>query len=289
MKKILLTGSTGFIGRNILPILQKKYDVYAPKRQELNLLDFNSVEEYLKSHKFDAVIQGANPNPVKNTQSDKPETMLEDSMRIFMNFYQMRGCYGKMLYFGSGAEYGKNRDIILASEEQIGTTVPLDSYGLAKLWMNELARNSSNIYNLRIFGCFGPYDHESKFLTHVIRSCLRQKTITIRQNCIFDYMQVYDLAEVVSFFIEDHFQYHDYNVCTGRPISLYDIACKIKEKMRSENSIVILKDGWNKEYTGSNKRLLQELPRSFAFTTIEDGIDLQIAFERRLFNEEARS
>ncbi len=288
MKKVLLTGSTGFIGRNILPILQEKYELYAPTRQELNLLDFHSVESYLKKHNFDVVIQGATPNPVKNEKEDKPETMLEDTMRIFINFYQVHDSYGKMLYFGSGAEYGKDKDIVFADETRIGATIPLDSYGLAKLWMNELARTSNNIYNLRIFGCYGPYDHESKFLTHVIRNCLNEENITIRQNCTFDYMQVYDLASVLSFFIENNLQYHDYNVCTGRAITLFDIARKIKEQMKSKSAIVILKDGMNKEYTGSNTRLLQELPSSFKFTPIEEGIKTQIDFEGGLFNEKAR-
>ena len=287
MKKVLLTGSTGFIGRNILPILQEKYEIYAPTRHELDLLDFNSVETYLKKYKFDAVIQGANPNPVKNSQLDKPETMLEDSIRIFMNLYQMRHYYGKMLYFGSGAEYGKNRDIILAEEVQIGSVIPLDSYGLAKLWMNELARTTNNIYNLRIFGCYGPYDHESKFLTHVIRSCLRKEDITIRQDCFFDYMQVYDLAKILSFFIENKLRFHDYNVCSGKRITLFDIASKIKDQMKSNSAIVILKEGMNREYTGNNNQLLQELPSSFRLTSIEEGIKMQIDFERRLFGEKA--
>lgn len=285
MKKILLIGATGFIGRNILPLLQEKYSVYAPTRHELNLLDYESVKGYLKSHSIDVIVQGANPNPVKNALADRPETMFEDSMRIFMNLYLLRDYYGKMLYFGSGAEYGKTRDITLAEETQIGLMVPSDSYGLAKLWMNELARKSKNIYNLRIFGCYGPYDHESKFLTHVIRCCLKGETITIRQDCIFDYLQVFDLADIISLFIEKEMQYYDYNVCTGKPVTLYDIAAKIKQQMQSPSPISIEKDGFNREYTGSNERLLAELPSNFAFTSIEDGIQIQIDFERKYYYE----
>lgn len=35
MKKILLTGGSGFIGRNILPLLREKYCVVSPSRKEL--------------------------------------------------------------------------------------------------------------------------------------------------------------------------------------------------------------------------------------------------------------
>ena len=44
--KILITGSNGFIGKNILEYFQTKFnDISAPKRGQLNLLDSEAVEE----------------------------------------------------------------------------------------------------------------------------------------------------------------------------------------------------------------------------------------------------
>ena len=53
MKKILITGSSGFIGRNLTENLQKTYEVLAPSRKELNLLEQENVESYLISNNFD--------------------------------------------------------------------------------------------------------------------------------------------------------------------------------------------------------------------------------------------
>lgn len=280
MKKILLTGRTGFVGRNILPILKEEYEIHAPTRQELDLKNSSDVENIIKKENYDVVLHFANPNPVKNVACDKQDTMLEDSMRIFMNFYNVRNYYGKMLYLGSGAEYDKSRDLHMVTEEQVTESIPKDIYGLAKFYMNELARASENVYNLRVFGCYGKYDHESKFLTHVIRSCLENKEITIRQNCYFDYMQVFDLAKVVIWAIENEMKYHDYNVCSGTRISLIEIAEKIKREMDSSEPIILLQDGLNKEYTASNSRLLAEANK-IEFTSIENGIKLQIEYERK--------
>ena len=48
-KKILLTGGSGFIGRNILEsFLVEKYDICHPSRKELNLTDSDSVKNYFK-------------------------------------------------------------------------------------------------------------------------------------------------------------------------------------------------------------------------------------------------
>lgn len=282
MKKILLTGGTGFVGRNILPILSEKYIVDAPTRNELDLKDALAVANFLKKGNYDIVIQSANPNPVKNTEYDKVETMFEDSMRIFMNFYNMREYCEKLIYFGSGAEFDKSREISNISEENINDFIPKDAYGLAKLYMNELARKSENVYNIRIFGCYGPYDHESKFLTHVIRCCLLDKDITIRQNCYFDYMQVFDLARAIECIVEGSPKYHDYNVCSGISISLREIAEKIREHMGLSNKIVVFQNGLNREYTASNRRFMEEFGDKVSFMTLDDGIDIQIEHEKRI-------
>ena len=282
MKRILLTGGTGFVGKNILPLLREKYEVDAPTRQELDLKDSQAVAEYVKNGNYDVVIQSANPNPVKNAACDKSETMFEDSMRIFMNFYNIRQYCGKLIYFGSGAEYDKSREICSITEERMNESIPKDIYGLSKMYMNELARNSENVYNVRIFGCYGPYDHESKFLTHVIRCCLRNEDITIRQNCKFDYMQVFDLAKAIECIVEGTPKYHDYNVCSGVVVSLKEIAEKIREHMGCNNQISVLQDGWNREYTASNARFMEEFGQEFKLTSLDDGIDIQIAHEKRI-------
>ena len=60
MKKILLTGSGGFIGKNILEsYLSKQYVICAPRSKELDLLDTEAVDSYFKDKNFDAVIHGA--------------------------------------------------------------------------------------------------------------------------------------------------------------------------------------------------------------------------------------
>ena len=43
--KILITGTNGFIGRNIKELLQEKYEsIHFPKRQELNLLETSKLK-----------------------------------------------------------------------------------------------------------------------------------------------------------------------------------------------------------------------------------------------------
>ena len=278
MKRVLLTGGTGFIGRNIKPYLKNICVLFAPSRTELNLFDENDVRDYIQKNKIDIVIHSANPNPAKN-MLDKQETMFEDSIRIFMNLYRAQDLYEMMYTLGSGAEYDKSKDIVLVTEEEETRSVPYDSYGLAKYTMNQIISKSDKQCNLRIFACYGPTDHESKFITHVIRCCLKNEDITIRQNCVFDYMQVMDLAKILAYFVYHLPKFRSYNVCTGVRKSLYEIAETIRLQMKTNNSIKVIKDGLNKEYTGSNERLIRELG-SYEFITLEEGIRIQIESEK---------
>ena len=278
MRNVLLTGGTGFIGRNIKPYLSKKCNLFTPNRFELNLYSEKDIRNYIMENKIDVVVHSANPNPAKN-ELDHQETMFEDSIRMFMNLYESRDCYEMMYTIGSGAEYDKSKDICSITEEDEFRSVPYDSYGLAKFTINQIVSRSDKLCNLRIFGCFGPTDHESKFITHAIRCCLRNEDITIRQNCYFDYMQVKDLGKVIEHFIYSKPNYTSYNVCTGVRKSLYQIAEEVIKQMGTNNKIVLLKDGLNKEYTASNMRLLQELG-DYKFITIEEGITTQIKYEK---------
>ena len=281
MKKVLLTGGSGFIGRNIIPILSEECELYAPTRKELNLKDQFQVKEYLKEHAFDVVIHSANPNPVKNTL-DQTDTMFEDSLRVFMNLYNCRDLYGKMFFLGSGAEYDKRYDVALAKETEVGNTIPEDGYGFAKIIMNDLAKASDNVYNFRIFACYGPTDHESKFITHVIHCCMKKEDITIRQNCYFDYMHVSDLGKILLLCMDKQLKYHDYNICTASRYTLSEIAEMVKEEMGAESNITIMTPGMNKEYTGDNSRLLEEIG-AFEFMSLRRGIQIQIESEKQKF------
>ena len=95
IKRALITGSNGFIGRNTKELLHSVCELYAPKRSELNLLCEKSVREYICDNRIDVVFNLANPNHVKNP-IDKQDTMFEDSIRIFLNLYRAQDCYEMM-------------------------------------------------------------------------------------------------------------------------------------------------------------------------------------------------
>ena len=270
MKRLLLTGASGFVGRNILPILKGKgYNVESPARGELDLLDADAVRRYLKSGRFDAVLHLANPtghNPL-----DVPEELFERSIRVFMALATCSEFYDRMIYIGSGAEYGKHRPLVQVREDSFGEELPKDAYGLSRYVMNELTKGYSNVINLRLFACYGPGDPKHKLVPSVIEQALNGNTVELRQECFFDYLYVTDIADVMIYFIENNSRYKDYNVCSGKRIKITAIAEEVCRQMGVNATIICLEDGLNLEYTGSNERLLAEIPE-WRPTTMNDSI-----------------
>lgn len=285
--RVLFTGGTGFVGRNVIPILKEKHDIFAPTRKELNLLDQKQVETYIKKGNFDVIIHSANPNPFKNSL-DKSDTMLEDSLRSFLNIYRIRNSVSKIYIIGSGAELDKKIDMNRISEDEFERSIPSDAYGFSKYIMNCIVENSHNVYNLRLFACYGPSDHESKFISHCIRCILRNEDITIRQNCYFDYIHTNDLANILDFFIRNKPKYHSYNIASGTRLTLEEIAKKVLNVMNSDKKIRFINDGFNKEYTPDISRLLLEIG-DYEFTNLEEGISTLIPYEKEIFENEKKS
>ena len=277
MSKVLVTGGSGFIGSHVASYLKMLgHNVDAPSRQELNLLDRDEVLHYLDKNSYDVVAHFASPSPVRSPRIASYDRLFKDSLSIFMNMAAGSSLYGRMLYSGSGAEYDKRNDIILVKEEEIGQSIPLDDYGLAKYIMNDMARFSSNIYNLRIFACFGPGEYKDKFITHAIRCCRNNKPITIRQDCRFDYLYIDDYAKAVAHFVTHAPKWHDYNVTSSTRVLLSAIASIVKEELGCKSEIQISNDGFAPEYTASNQRLLAEM-NDIKFMNINEAIHKYVA------------
>ena len=103
MKTILILGSTGFIGRNLKEWFEKKkqYTVLCPNRKELDLLDENMADSFLAAHKIDVVFNCAIFSP--KSEMEELE-VIEKDLRMFLNLEKNKDKFGKMFYFGSGAD-----------------------------------------------------------------------------------------------------------------------------------------------------------------------------------------
>lgn len=271
-KKILITGAGGFIGRNLKEYLEKEYNVVALTRKDLDLLDTEQVKRFFKKQSFDTVIHCAAHMAMRNSLKD-PSLELYNNLRIFFNLSRCAKDFGKMFYFGSGAEYDKRKPIMHVSENDFDTRMPVDYYGFGKYITAKCIQATPNIYNLRLFGCFGPYeDYEIRFISNAICKSIFDKDITIKKNVRFDYLYVKDLGRIISHLIKmKKLPDKDYNVCSGTVTDLKHIAKIVLETSGKKLEVKIKEKGLNNEYSGSNDRLMKLLGK-FKFTPIQESI-----------------
>lgn len=270
MKRILLTGTgrRGFIGKVLNRALSGEYAVFSPAREELDLLDGEAVAAWLHRHPVDAIVHGAAHHPHHGGGD-----IASNNIRMFFNLERCRDDYDRLVYFGSGAEYDKRYPLENVTEEEFGASIPVDPYGFAKYVMNKYARGNPRVTNLRLFGVFGPdEDWRSKFITGLCYKAQHGLPLTVRYHCMFDFLYVDDLVEVVRATIDGLLPMRDYNVCTGMPVDIVAIAGIVKSKGPVPVDIELLDERWKNAYTGDNRRLLKDFP-GWRITPMEKAIE----------------
>ena len=258
MRKILITGGSGFIGRNLAEDLASSYAVLAPSSRELDLLNEEAVRQYLRAQHFDAIVHSATSRSSRRVSG--PPDMLDRNCRMFFNLVRNGELFGKMIHFGSGAEYHRTGLPPKVREEYFDTHVPLDPYGFSKYICAKYIERCERLVDLRLFGVFGRYeDYTVRFISNACCRVLKGLPIVIRQNVVFDYLYVEDLAKLTAWFIEHDARYKAYNACTGMPIALTDLASLVAEISGRSPQVLVSTAGLGPEYTGDNSRLLGEI------------------------------
>lgn len=270
--KILITGANGFIGKSIYEFLKKnKYELLAPSKKELDLLNREQVKDCLTNQGIDIVIHAAIYNTLGKKVLNDFE-IFKKNVLMFINIADFLNIDQKMIYFGSGAEYAREHYKLNMEEEYFGSYIPTDPYGFSKYIMTRYSENRSNIINLRLFGVFGEYEKVNyRFISNSIIKVQRGDDFEVNCNMLFDYLYIEDLCKICEWFLLNDSKYNVYNVCNTKNIYIADIADIICKVNGNNATYIIKQEEISKSYTGDNSRLLKEIG-DFQFTELEDAI-----------------
>lgn len=272
MKKILITGGSGFIAKNLYEGLSSDYSVTSVGRKELDLVDSLKVREFLKKKSFDVVIHSATYDAAPSCSTKDPSMVLENNLKMFFNIARCNDYFGKLIYFGSGAEFARDKWIPQMSEDYFDQHIPTDQYGFSKYIMNKYTLGSENIFNLRLFGVFGKYDDwRYRFIPSICCQAVLGQPIVINQNRRFDFLYINDLVKVVKWVIANHPKKKVYNVCSGKVYDFKTVAQKVSGLSESKLDIIVKKEGLGIEYSGDNSRLMQEMT-GIQFWGLDDSV-----------------
>jgi len=231
--KILVFGSSGFIGRSVVNALAKGHDVYRGDRTsdgsknsvEVDLLDQASVVTTLEAIKPEVIINCA--GSVENS-----EKALSINPIITMNLLQAviiaHLPLKKLIISGSAGEYG-----IVENEGPVDESTPLmgtSFYARSKILESSTALAFADEVKIpvvvtRIFNPIGGGMHPRFLLPNLIKqvgeikSGNRSKIELSRLDAKRDYINVIDIAEAIKLIAENDCPNRVYNIGTGKAIT----------------------------------------------------------------------
>lgn len=131
MKKMLITGATGFLGSRIVDFYSGKYDIYTPTHNEMDITREESVFHVFKECKPDVVIHCAAVSDVGLCDREPEKSYrinVEGSINIAKasagNLAKCIICSSDQVYFGSPLEEAHSEEEML---------LPFNTYGKEKL------------------------------------------------------------------------------------------------------------------------------------------------------------
>jgi GDP-L-fucose synthase len=268
--RILLTGGSGFIGKNILENFTGKYEIIAPKHLELDLLDEKQVSDFFEDNIIDVVIHSACKPGHRNAKD--LTNLFYCNTRMYFNLARHSEKYKKMIVLGSGAIYDTRLNLFKVNEDFYKYQLPVDEHGFCKYVCARDIEKSDNIIELRLFGVFGKYeDYSIRFISNAICKALLDMPITLKQNRVFDYLYIDDLMPILDYVINHEMSFESYNVTPDNSAQLHNLAEIVLEISQKDLPIITDKPGLGLEYSGDNERLHKEIPE-LKFTELQYAI-----------------
>lgn len=240
--KVLILGSSGFVGKNLSEELSKENEVVQTfrnkqllKSNEAILFDFELRETWdiIAALKPDFIINAAAYGVVKT------ETDLQKMYQI--NYFLPRELYNYLkpklnktfwIQIGTAFEYDLNTTKI----NEKSPCLPQTHYGISKLMFSNYLLNYAinNYIVLRPFAMFGKYEDETKIIPYLIKAQKGKIKIKLSEGYQKrDYLYVRDF---VNFIAQSIIKAEEklptvMNVGSGQPIALRDLAKTLSKQL----------------------------------------------------------
>jgi nucleoside-diphosphate-sugar epimerase len=300
MKKVILTGATGFIGRHTIPFLRfHGYEVHAicfrnnPKEAEengiiwhrLDLFDQGETSKLLKKVQPSHLLHFAwDVTPGKYWSSESNIHWVQASLNLISSFASNGG--GRVVIAGSCAEYDGEFGRCVEKETPFR---PASLYGACKralhLMLEVYAKERGlNLTWGYIFYLFGPGENACRFLPSIIRGLLQKEEVSCSHgNQIRDFLYVQDVAHAFVKLLESSL-IGGVNIGSGKGISLKDLAQKVVQKIGGEDYLKFgaLTSSQQEplELIADTKRLSEELQWQPVYS-LDKGIEETVEWWKR--------
>lgn len=309
-KKIVVTGSTGFLGRHLMPVLTTIYGenhVVGLCSKDYDLLRHEQVEQMFDTLKPEVLIHLAAYSGGIGANRAYPADFFYKNNLFVTLMFDAAAKHGvkKMLYPMGGCSYPAKATSPI-SEDQMWNGYPQQEsagYSVAKK-MGILASHSyRQQYGLNSVvlipgNMYGEYDNFRSNESHVVPAMIRRYLETKLRgekeimmwgdgSPVRDFVYAEDVAKTIPWFIENYDSSEPVNVSSGTETSIRELAETIKSKM-----------GWDGEIKWDVSKPNGQLVKIFDVarlnglglscnTTLADGLDKTIQWLERNYSSQS--
>lgn len=252
MKKVLVTGANGFIGKHALKTLVKQgFEVHAVSSEPMNpstadncifhavnLLDFTQINGLFEAVKPAYLLHLAwDVTPGEYWNSANNFLWVQASLEMLGKFQEHGG--RRVVMAGTCAEYDWRYGYC---SEPVTPKVPATPYGVCKLALQTMLASYSAQTGLssawgRIFFLYGPYEHPARLVPSVVKSLLKGEPVPCTHgNQIRDFLYVQDVADAFVALLASDIS-GAVNIASGCPVAVKDVICKIAEILKRKDLI----------------------------------------------------
>ena len=196
MKKILITGANGYIGKTLVNAFKDKYDVTAISRKDFDLTNSKLTIEFFEGKYFDVVLHCAisGGSRLKKDCWD----VVDNNLSMYYNLKQCKSNFGKLINFGSGAEYH-------ASDTP---------YGMSKKIISESVINTENFFNVIVYAVFDENELDTRFIKSNIKRHINKEPMLIYEHKKMSFFYMKDFITLVEHMtITDSYKLMKQNYC----------------------------------------------------------------------------
>jgi GDP-L-fucose synthase len=293
MKKILITGSNGFLGHHLVSRLKDNYDLLLPRSSEMNVKDLKQLCDYVSDTNPDAIIHlAAVCGGIGANQKFPADFFLSNSL-MSLNILSASSYYGieKLITLGSVCSYPKFTPVPF-KEEDIWNGYPEETnapYGIAKktLLVGCKAYHEqygNNFIHLIPVNMYGEHDNFDPNSSHVIPALLK-KFIEAKEkgessvevwgdgSASREFLYAGDCARAIELALERYNSPNPINIGTGQEISIKNLVYLIRDIVGFEGAITFDPSKPN----GQPRRCLDtsKAEKKFNFkasTSLEEGL-----------------
>lgn len=307
MKKILVTGASGFIGSYCIKMLiDRNYEIHTISRKSIENLVNENVSWYnvdlFNNKKIESVFKKVRPTFFMhlawkmetglNLNSENNEKWLNLSKNLISLFHRYGG--KRILISGSCFEYDLNHEILTENSTPLNAN---NEYGKSKNRLYQYlksygAENDLSYIWPRIFFAFGPGQKEQSLLPYVMTGLMNNSKIELTDgNQRYDYIYVKDVALALILLLESSYN-GDVNVSSGKVIKLKDLILKIARIFDRENLLnfgILSRPQGSPDFVLGNNELLKKVTSWNENYGIDNGITEFIDYYKSKNNQDTLS